>query len=78
MNNQFREYVNSATFSLSLSRNMIVSLLSINNMDGSDERLLTGTYNSLINRGLLERTDKGISITDEGRLVARLLIMSGY
>ena len=79
MNNQFKEYVTSGAFTLSLSPRMIRVLLHMNGRGPEDERLNLAPYQALQRRGLLRHVmGEGFKITPEGTAVAELLELAGF
>lgn len=79
MNRQFKDYVTSGAFTLTLSPRQIRVLLHLNGAGPEDERLNLAPYQALERRGLAKFTEgKGYAITEEGTHVAALLILAEY
>lgn len=90
MTSKFQNYVTSTAFSLSLSRAMINNLCLLDQQDFG--YVSSGTYNSLYNRGLIERCENAHSdlpenlvntlsplakLTEAGKALIPLLKLSG-
>ena len=84
MDDQFRKYVTSTAFSLSLSANMVLALehLSRNQPIGKGwnefDRPIWTAKDALIRRGLITNiSSNGAELTEAGRLVLRLCEIAG-
>jgi hypothetical protein len=81
MNIRFAEYVTSAAFSLTLTKAQIAALNSFI-LPSNNLASVTFAYNeksiiSLWQKGLLNRSDAGFEISEEGLIVAKLLEKAG-
>ncbi len=79
MNENFKDYVRSGAFSLTLSKQMIGVLLCLNKTGEPAGDLRLSPYTALLRRGLVSfGKGKGFTINEAGVLVAELLIKAGY
>ena len=79
MNEQFKEHATSSAFSLNLSKRMAQVLLHLNGSGPEDERLNLNPYLALQRRGLAYHVmNEGFFLTEEGKLVAQLVLMAGF
>lgn len=79
MNERFKEYVTSGAFTLSLSKRMIEVLVHIGQKTELTGGLNLAPYFALERRGLITNPhQKGWDVTEEGKIVIDLLMLSGF
>jgi len=78
INKTFESYTKSSAFTLTLSKRMIIVLLSFAG-EKADERLNLAPYHALQRRGLLTHVkNRGFVVTEVGELVTQLLQKANY
>lgn len=76
--NKLEDYVKGSSFRIDLSKRMIIALLDKSGDGKADDRLNMHPYMALERRGLLCWDVEGCSITEAGKLVAKLLVLANF